>query len=111
MYRLGVSAGNPEPADHRRVSVPEGEVDHLAALPDRPQQADGLRESVEEPAEPGGPLLAEHLAELRVVSPGLGLELETCVGHQRRIRAVRGGRPVTSEAPAAAGGQEPSTRA
>src|SRR4026209_82919 len=103
VYRSGVAAGSRKPLTIARVPDPDGEVAHLPARPERPQQTDGLGESVEEPAEPGGTLLAEHVAELRVVAPGLGLELETCVAHQRRIRAIPTPWPVARASAPAAG--------
>ena len=82
VYRSGVSAGIRNAAQHRRVAVPEREVDDRAsAVPERPEHADGLGEAVEQRPEAGRSLLAEGIDELRVLAPGLRLELVARLAH------------------------------
>ena len=88
--------GDPEAAQHRGVAVLEREVDDPArGVAYGPQDADGLGEPVEQPAKARGAALAEHLDELRVLAPGLRLEVVGRRVHARRIRPPRSDVPLS----------------
>jgi hypothetical protein len=66
--------GQPEAPQDRRIAVAEVEVDDAAVgIAQRPQDADRLREAVEQRTEALSALRAEQRFELRVVSPGFWL--------------------------------------